>query len=725
MKLSKERVFEIKTARENVYSRAVKVLNVEAPAVTNRDVATLFALYDEEFFNGQIAEKVVELSTTPHKYYSTDPEIQFLATRRTSGYGSLSGYYFDRTFDRVTKKYKYQRYFFVDICPNLLDAIFETTQGKGLSEAAGIGCFERFRCFMLVMEHEIVHLLMSLWNYDSTKRQKENSRLFGPHGLLFNCMLETYFGHTQRSHDLALEGVYVPSYDPPRLGFASKDETEVTGVGFSNWSASCYLDSVIMIMLETQTDFWRRSIFNWSVETDELYRFKSKNPGLAEEIKNVLEEDYKAVHEENSEPLECENLRELLSIQDPLMKSEAGSWKMYESGSTYATFAQLFPSLLIDVPVRKIRPSIKQEDSLIYETDAAFTYSDFMIGPTPEAGDDYKKIIWEECQSPILVFTHQAAPQIKVFDSLEDEKQLEYPKLRAFGPRIINNRYKLVGVVVLHGRISKGGGGGHYTCYFLGKDGMWYHYNDTGPTFTFIGDVENLPRDGVWQQSRSELPTMYFYSLIQKQKPDLKKEPRLPTPTKAIKFQPEKKEGVRGTYVDYVRVDRPDHGVIFIVVFKNPERKMEIIKGIRDALETTDSSVTETKMDENKIAWRVPSAKLGNKLQNVLQKLETSSDVVPKISKKQESQAQKPTPGSVAVIGRNKNFTVYDYSDKSIAVTGSGGSPRYATESLPLEEYAEELRKLGLESINLKYDLGRGFIISKTKLSKLKKLIGI
>jgi len=57
---------------------------------------------------------------------------------------------------------------------------------------------------------------------------------------------------------------------------------------------------------------------------------------------------------------------------------------------------------------------------------------------------------------------------------------------------------------------------------------------------------------------------------------------------------------------------------------------------------------------------------------------------------------------------------VYDYSDKSVAVIGSG-----------ISRHPEELGILGLESRNLKYGIGHGFVISKTKLSKLKKLIGI
>lgn len=697
MKLSKERKQEIAASRENVYLKALTNFFPEGEhPITEVDVSGIFRLYDEEFFNGQVAKRVIELSKTGGNGYSIFPNIHFYATRRTSGYGSISGYYFEKIFNRETEEYDFEKVFFIDICPNLLDTIFDSTKGKGLPFAAGIGCEERIKCFMLVLEHEIIHLLMSLWDFDSQERQEENFNIFGPHGRLFNCMLETYFGHTQHSHNLALKGVYVP---PFKLEPGTPKET---GAGFSNWSASCYLDSVIMVMLETQSNFWRSKIFDWTSEKDKLARFQSKNADLTEQVKEVILKDYKVAHEEGAEALQCVDLRELLSIQDPLMKTVKGGWKMYESGSTYATFVQLFPELLIDIPVKIVRTEIGEEESMTYRSDGAFTYSDFMLSTNTD--QDYKKILWEECQSPVLVFTHQAAPRITIFDSLKKEKGLKYNKVRTFGPRIINDRYKLAGVVVLHGHIDAKGGGGHYTSYFLAKDGLWYHYNDMGPTFKRIGNVEDLPRDGVWQQSSSRLPTMYFYVLDEPKAVVRGLTPKKKTPKKVtpLVFQTERKEKFLGDDIDYVRVDRPDHGVIFIAVFKNPGRKNAMLKVIREFTEGK-SSITETKMEEDKIAWRVPNAQTGNDLHEILKSFSERKQTPPKEIKIYEHSG-KPL--------RNKAFAVYDYSDKTVAVTGSGVS-----------SYAKELGNLGLETQSLKYNLGKGFVISKTKIVKLKKLL--
>lgn len=690
MRLSRDKIEEIKASRERIYLKARTLVSLKG---TENDVERLFQLYDDEFFNGQITDRVVELAKarkmpkayTPKvipKAYTVNPKIQFLATPRTSGYGSLSGFYFEPTFNKQTERYDYQKVFFLDICPNLLETIFRVSKGKGLPFAAGIGCDEQLKCFMLVMEHEIIHLLMSLWNFGSPEQLQENFLLYGPHGRLFNCMLETYFGHTQRNHNLSLEGVYVPS-------FALDSETpKEVGAGFNNWSASCYLDSVLTIMLETQSNFWRHTIFDWKPENNQ-----SINPDLAKQVQTALLEDYEALHKPETETVECVNLRELLAVQDPLMKRSSGGWKMYEPGSTYATFVQLFPNLAIDAPVRMIRPEIEEVESIKYKTNAAFTFSDFMIGPTPEDDEDYQEILWDEIQSPALIFTHQGAPPIKIFDSLEDEDKLEYEKVRAFGPKIINDRYKLTGVVVLHGRITKTGGGGHYTCYFLAKDGQWYHYNDLGPSFELIGKVEDLPRKGIWEQSSQLLPTMYFY-VLDKGRKGLEGGPGVQTVSKVE----EKKEVFRNKDFDYVRVDRPDGGVIFVVEFKNQTVKATVLKAIAD-LKRSETTVVETKVSEHKIAWRVPSesSSVGNTLHKLLK--DAASTKTPATPKKESD-----------LLFKNKKYSVYDYSDKAVAVIGP---------KIP------ELESMGLESKKLKFNLGQGFIISKTKLKKLKELLNL
>lgn len=712
MKISQVRQNEIKTSRENVYLRA-KTLN--SNVITFTLVADIFHLYDNEFFNGQIAKRVAYLGQRKYLEYSTSPYIEFRATKRTSGYGSLSGYYFQKIYDKKKDDYDYKRVFFFDICPNLLDTVFRTTKGKGLPGVAGIGCDDRLRCFMLTVEHEIIHLLMSLWGYDSPGKIKENYSLYGPHGRLFNCMLSTYFGHLTKEsdisfetkegkrlggHNLTLEGVYVPDFSTESSKVGSRSPKEV-GAGFDNWNASCYLDSILVIILENQNSFWKTKIFDWSFTEDQKAVFQSKNPDLSEQVKNAIIEDYEKTRHPSTSPVQCVNVRELLSIQDPLMKTK-GKWKMYESGSTYATFVQLFPELLIDIPVKIVRPKLKKEESMTYRNEAAFTYSDFMLSPVSE-DEDYKQILWDECQSPVLVFTHQAAPKIKIFDSLDNEKGMDFTKVRAFGPRIINNRYKLVGVIVLHGRIdAKSGGGGHYTCYFLAKDEQWYHYDDISePLFELIGGIEDLPRDGVWEQTKTQLPTMYFYVLDAKESTSLG--------NKKVTPVIEKKEVFRGETLDYIRVNRPDRGVIFILVFKTEKKKMiiETIRKFIDERQDVDPNLKnawiETKLEENKFAWRMPNRSLGDEFQKVI-------DVF--------LEMEKTPPENVKMFNlngkllKNKAFSVYDYSDKTVAVIGNG-----------VPKYTKELSNLGLETQNLKFNLGYGFIISKSKISSLVKLL--
>ncbi len=616
---------DILKTRRKIYKYVTKTFGTKTFDAST--VKRIFNIYDKEFFNGQIKERVEELASKKGKF-TVNPKIEFKATKRLSGYGSTSGFY----FNKIAKYrgggvdgYKYEKVFFFDISPSLFSAIFPQPKST-----LSLPCNDFLSCLMMIIEHEIIHLLMSLWGFDL--REKENPVLFGPHGSLFNCMLKKCFGFVPEKHNLSMEGI------PTSLGDGGGIvERKEIGAGFSNWAASCYLDSVIMIMMETKSDFWREAIFSTFAPAIK----NSINPDLAEEVREALIEDYNEVHE-GGVAIECRNVRELLSIQDPLMKSSRGGWKMYESGSTYATFVQLFPALLLDVPVRIVRPSLKVAESMTYRTEGVFTFSDFMLSPAPLEADpsspdqeDYKEILWDSIQSPVLVFTHQGAPKITVFDSTgsddDDDAEAEdgeepLIKIRAFGPFIINNKYRLSGVITIHGVITSEGGGGHYTSYFLAKDNKWYYYDDMGPVLDLVGDeghVAELPREGVWEQTGSEMPTMYFYTKIT----------GLSEPEPLL---PEKKKTINLDNFDYTRTDRPDGGVIFVVRFKanegSSEKNTKLIQAIRkyvnkmspvsaDILNKNQNAVpAETLMNKEplQILWRVLSKKQGDGLEKIL-----------------------------------------------------------------------------------------------------------
>jgi len=487
--------------------------------ITPKKVELLFHAYDLVFFEGKILERLNTLAKTGNVF----PQIEFTAQHRNSGYGSLSGFYYNKTL--VDDKYIYTKVFFIDVSPDILK---DVDKSNPIPKAAGFGCDNKIECFMLIMEHEIIHMLFALWEFDVL--QKEDKELYGSHGKLFNCMLNTYFGHTEYSHNLSLKGIPFPNYISKPI--------ESLKYGFQYWENSCYMDSVLTTLLENQCGFWRDNIFSWNQD------LPSKNPELANLMKNELQKDFLKLEEK---PVKCVNFRNLLAIHDPAIQRKK-SWLMYEVAAFYANLAELYPNLKIDVPVRMIRPGLDSPiESVRYKSEYLFLLDDY-INPEIKDNEDYKKILWKECQSPVLVFSNQGTRRIKNFDKADKEKK------RILKPRILG-KYKFVGVTVLQGKINKEGGGSHYVSYFLAQDNKWYSYDDMSPKIKMVGDgyVDDLPRDGVWREQNNRMPTLYFYALdeygIDRRR------------TEKLAFE---------------KANRPDGGVMFKIVAEQDKVKKQI-----------------------------------------------------------------------------------------------------------------------------------------------------
>lgn len=89
-------------------------------------------------------------------------------------------------------------------------------------------------------------------------------------------------------------------------------------------------------------------------------------------------------------------------------------------------------------------------------------------------------------------------------------------KARKFEEYIIDNRYRLFGIINVHGSQKGKGGGAHYTCYVRDKSSpnSWYSYDDMGPTYSNIG---NLPEDA-FREGNGKKPEMFFYELYNESK---------------------------------------------------------------------------------------------------------------------------------------------------------------------------------------------------------------
>ena len=90
-------------------------------------------------------------------------------------------------------------------------------------------------------------------------------------------------------------------------------------------------------------------------------------------------------------------------------------------------------------------------------------------------------------------------------------------KKRVFGEYIIDNKYRLFAVLIVHGNRPQSiedWGGGHYTAYirpYSDKEN-WYYYNDQGPTWKKEGV---LPAE-VFVDQKRQRPELFFYSRVKK-----------------------------------------------------------------------------------------------------------------------------------------------------------------------------------------------------------------
>jgi hypothetical protein len=203
-----------------------------------------------------------------------------------------------------------------------------------------------------------------------------------------------------------------------------------------------------------------------------------------------------------------------------------GQWVTFNVGAAYDVLASLFPVLSMDVPVQIHRWSTKKKiripEPIKYQKMSFFSMWDYLDPLTNIGkGDDYKEIKWNLLQAQGIVFYNGGTPRIKNFGASGPEKGVNiidgtrYPfsvnKIRSFGTSIINERYRLVGVITLQGISSSGEGGSHYVAHFLGDDEKWYYYNDMSAA---IRPVKALPDTGVWEEERGQMPSMYFYQKI-------------------------------------------------------------------------------------------------------------------------------------------------------------------------------------------------------------------
>lgn len=554
---------EIRHAREYIRRKMIDVLSDKGgenfASLNGKNIEMIFDLYDEVFFQGQIREKLQEEGAI----------IDFFARSRKSGVAGLCG-----------RKYiDGAPYYYFDIAPNVLNDILKYNP-NGMPLAAGVGCGDRLACLQIIIEHEIIHLLSMLWEYAIFRKDDAEYDIYGPHGLLFQCMIREYFGHTRYNHIaltqvINIEEPNVIKNKLPNRFVKYMNKNPQTYGGFDNWSNSCYIDSVLMVMLECISPYWRKNIMDTDTnQLDYSQKVRDENKIVqlrhyAGQIQEEMEKDYKLIHLDKK-TTKCINVRSILTKVAPRMK-EQGKWVLFNAGTLYDAIVDVFPNLSLDIPVQIHRWITSDTDNgrylsdpIEYRSESSLLMWDFLDPLTDvEEKRDYKEIRWDIIDSPALVFYNGAAPRIRDFGTRGREKgyiyirgdqsnklhkhEFDVVKAREFGLTILDGRYRLVGVVVLEGVSPINEGGSHYTSYFLGTDERWYHYDDVGAR---VNHIEELPQEGVWKEARSRMPSMYFYQKVKQPEPEkIPRKKQTSTPSSSRKV-----EICNGTSLDYKKI---------------------------------------------------------------------------------------------------------------------------------------------------------------------------
>jgi hypothetical protein len=143
--------------------------------ITDQDVADLFDLYDDAFFDGWLNQRVSKKSSKPITFR--------VSTRMTRSGGKTTCWHQRKRFGKTKKEYE------IAVAGRLLQMSFGDVDRPVL--IAGHPCTNRLEALQRIMEHEIIHLAeMLAWDHSSCHKPR------------FKSIVKNIFNHTAVHHDM-------------------------------------------------------------------------------------------------------------------------------------------------------------------------------------------------------------------------------------------------------------------------------------------------------------------------------------------------------------------------------------------------------------------------------------------------------------------------------------------------------------------------------------------
>lgn len=430
------------------------------------------------------------------------------------------------------------------------------------------GPYSTYITLMYAVERLILSLFLGLWDIGTVRLPKSNENIImykNEDSKAYKCAYDTFFGgefvfsirprsssglDVSRTDTVELEDSSdqiseidlsdISEIDLSASISSSHSSPSVQRKGFVWYDNSCYIDSLLMCMLVSP--FIRIQIQQTKTEKidykpSSICTIDSRIDGkddlrkIAFSIQKEMQRYYESVIVEH-EHGQCSNIRQLLLKCLTDMK-ENGRWVFYNVSTIWNTFCSLFPRLLQSVYARIVDPTTKitkiGKPGLISR--ANFTFWDF-LDSYRDADDKYTEILWEELENSrdnyLLVFQNGGYPAIKYYNKEGEEivksrkyvqegkrtkivvENIKVFKKRKFSEYILERKYRLFGVVLLHGVSVGEEGGTHYTA-LVREGNKWYEYDDVGPKYKYIS--EKVPETCFQEIGRTK-PELYFYGRV-------------------------------------------------------------------------------------------------------------------------------------------------------------------------------------------------------------------
>lgn len=184
-----------KYIHDTLISRGMKANFV---ILTDKNLQDMWNLYDEIFFDRQIQKKLQEERST----------VEFEVTKGKAG-ARVAGWCETK---RNTPSRK-SCHFTLSFPASVYFSLFQNDEKK--LKVGGCECNDRLSCLQMIMEHENTHLLMQLYGYEGKINTGKGKNIYSSHGKLFQCMVNSYFGHTDFRHGFNLGDIdkYIPEKD--------------------------------------------------------------------------------------------------------------------------------------------------------------------------------------------------------------------------------------------------------------------------------------------------------------------------------------------------------------------------------------------------------------------------------------------------------------------------------------------------------------------------------